>query len=242
MLSVRLEMWKGGTLERACDGTTDTSRKEPRPCSCAILGQEGGDRDCEYVTRFRVILPRLPGLGTWLLTTSGYTAATTLPATFELLAGMATGWTPAVLRADQRSAKVRMPDGKVTTNRFVVPVLDTPGITIGELVAGIKAPEPVQIEAGPVGAAATAAARRAQIEARAATTREDAPTVLEGVAVVPTAAPRPAAAPTPSGAAAGATCGALPVDSSIGLTLPCVEPVEGHNKRVHKSVEGSWPA
>lgn len=73
-----------------------------------------------------------------MLTTSGWMAATTLPSTLSLLARMTSGeWIPAVLRAEQRSKKVRDPQtGKVTTNRFVVPVLDLPGATIRQLVEG----------------------------------------------------------------------------------------------------------
>lgn len=132
------ELWKGGTCMRRCDGTTArTPKPEPEPCICARLGQQGPDRECEIVTRFRVILPRVPGLGVWMLTTSGWMAATTIPATLGLLARMTSGeWIPAVLRAEQRSKKVRDETGKVMTHRFVVPVLDLPGATIGQLVEG----------------------------------------------------------------------------------------------------------
>lgn len=246
-LSQSYEVWAGGVCERRCDGVTETSQEEPRPCVCTMLGQKGPDRDCEVVTRFRVMLPRIPGLGTWMLTTSGYQAAVTLPSTLELLASLSAGqWIPAVLRAEQRSTKARDPKtGRVMTNRFVVPVLDLPGATIGQLAQGAGLIENPLIEATvapPVTAAARVAERRAQIEARA-TTSEDAAHVLEGSVVVVTAS-EPAAAPVSqpgTGAAPTGLCGAMPPKDALGLTLPCSE-TAGHSKRIHKSEEGGWPA
>lgn len=168
-VSQSYELWKGGTCMRRCDGATArTPEPEPRPCVCAALGQQGPDRDCEVVTRFRVILPRVPGLGVWMLTTSGWMAATTLPSTLALLARMTSGeWIPAVLRAEQRSKKVRDPQsGKVQTNRFVVPVLDLPGATIGQLVEGaglVDSPVPLDAVV-PTTAKERALARAAQLD------------------------------------------------------------------------------
>jgi catechol 2,3-dioxygenase-like lactoylglutathione lyase family enzyme len=58
-VSQSYEVWKGGTCARRCDGVTEAITA--KPCVCKVLGQEGPDRDCEVVTRFRVILPRVPG-------------------------------------------------------------------------------------------------------------------------------------------------------------------------------------
>ena len=193
-VSQSYEVWKGGTCTRRCDGVTDAVSASP--CVCKVLGQEGPDRGCEVVTRFRVILPRVPGLGVWMLTTSGWMAATTLPSTLSLLARMTSGeWIPAVLRAEQRSKKVRDPQtGKVTTNRFVVPVLDLPGATIGQLVEGaglVDSPVPLDAVV-PATAKERAVARAAQLPATTSTTAavDAVPVVVQAVS--------PAAAPTPA--------------------------------------------
>ena len=166
-VSQTYEEWKGGTCMRRCDGTTVRTPAAEEPCICKRLEIPGpDDAHCEIVTRFRVILPRVPGLGVWMLTTSGWMAATTLPSTLSLLARMTSGeWIPAVLRAEQRSKKARQPDGKVLTHRFVVPVLDLPGATIGQLVEGAGLVDsPVPLEAVvPSTAKERALARAAQI-------------------------------------------------------------------------------
>jgi len=173
------ELWKGGTCERRCDGVTERitgepcMKPDPRLDQCDL---------CDVVTRFSVMLPRLPGLGVWRLDTGGWQAATTLPATLALLARMTRGeWIPAVLRAEQRSRKVRDPQtGKVQTNRFVVPVLDLPGATIGQLVegAGLIVPPLLQLQEEPTApqtAKEVVAAKRAQVEARVTPDAEDPP-------------------------------------------------------------------
>jgi hypothetical protein len=238
------ELWKGGTCMRRCDGTREAISASP--CICAAAGQAGADRDCEIITRLNVMLPRLPGLGVWRLDTGGYVAATTLPSTLQLLASMTPGaWIKAVLRAEQRSRKVRE-DGKVMTHRFVVPVLDLPGMTIGDLVGVASGEaEALQIE-GPRPAPQTAfdkvAAKRAAVEARQVAPIDESEAASAGAA-----AARPAPAPEAStgspGASGAATCGALPpADSPIGLTLPCVKPPHPAGTGMHKSEEGSWPA
>jgi hypothetical protein len=162
------ELWKGGTAERRCDGTTEAIGDQP--CVCAAKGLTGADRECDIVTRLRVMLPRVPGLGVWRLDTGGWFAATTLPSTVTLLARLTPGqWIPAVLRAEQRSKKERDDKGKVMTHRFVVPVLDLPGTTIGQIVGGAPADTPLLEEgepARPPTAAEKAAQRRAELEAQ----------------------------------------------------------------------------
>ncbi len=167
-ISQAWELWQGGTCERRCDGRT-----EELSGSACICGPDRGSSDefCDVVTRLSVILPRLPGLGVWRLDTGGWGAATTIPATIELLLALdPRPMVPATLRAVQASSKVRGDDGKVVTHRFVRPQLDAPGITIGQLV-GSGATEPVvaQLSAGerptPPTAEERVAAQRAAIEA-----------------------------------------------------------------------------
>lgn len=131
------ELWEGPTLERRCDGETATVPKgrglEAKPCLC-----NPDARACSVVTRVTVMLPRLPGLGVWRMDSRGWTVATQLPGTLDLLSQAAAQrrFVPAVLRLERRSKKVRGDDGKVQTNRFIVPVLDL-GVTPGQLMEAI---------------------------------------------------------------------------------------------------------
>ena len=212
-VSQTYEEWKGGTCMRRCDGTTVRTPATEEPCICKKLDIPGpDDAHCEIVTRFRVILPRVPGLGVWMLTTSGWMAATTLPSTLNLLARMTSGeWIPAVLRAEQRSKKVRDPKtGKVQTNRFVVPVLDLPGATIGQLVEGaglVDSPVPLDAVV-PSTAKERALARAAQLEAGPTTSApaSGGTGATQGVPAAQPVSTAPAAesapAPDPSGSGA----------------------------------------
>lgn len=179
-VSQAYELWQGGTCERRCDGTTAATPQGAVPCICAAKKLDGADRECEIMTRLSVMLPRVPGLGVWRLDTGGYLAATTLPSTLTLLAGLARGpWAHAVLRAEQRSKKERLPGGKVQTHRFVVPVLDLPGTTLGQLVPGAEIPQPALLEPGERPAPPTARDRVAEARrvAEAAATA-DVPVVV----------------------------------------------------------------
>ena len=177
------ELWQGGSCERRCDGRTEAISGGPCICGSA-RGDEGS---CDIVTRLSVILPRLPGLGLWRLDTGGWHAASTIPSTIDLLLALdPRPMVPAVRRAVQGSSKVRESTGKVTTHRFVRPMLDAPGITIGQLVgsAGTDAP---QLESGeraqPPTAAERVARQRAEIEAREAPAAEVAETSATPLAV-----------------------------------------------------------
>lgn len=251
-VSQTYEEWKGGTCMRRCDGTTVRTPASEEPCICKRLDIPGpDDAHCEIVTRFRVILPRVPGLGVWMLTTSGWMAATTLPSTLTLLARMTSGeWIPAVLRAEQRSKKVRDPKtGKVQTNRFVVPVLDLPGATIGQLVEGaglVDSPVPLDAVV-PSTAKERALARAAQLEATTS-----APVA---VPIAAEGAPEPAAAATDGPLAAGSEdivegeaveVTTQPVqcpstsDPAMGDVEQCRRE-QGH-KGTHRTPNQSWPA
>lgn len=164
-LSQWYEWWQGGTCERRCDGTTEQFTGDP--CLCTATGE----MLCRPRTRLNIMLHKVPGLGVWRLETDGWNAATSLPATIELLKALSTQpWIPAVLRLEQRSKKTRTDEGKVQTHRFAVPVLDLPGITVGKVVARMgTAPEPARIEAvapSTPTAAERVAQQRAAIEAR----------------------------------------------------------------------------
>ena len=111
------ELWDAGGCVRRCDGVTE--RISDQPCIC-----DPAKRECAITTRVSVMLPRLPGLGVWRLDSHGWNAATTLPSTLELLGAAAQGgWVRAVLRAVQRSKRVRE-EGKALTHRWTEPQLD----------------------------------------------------------------------------------------------------------------------
>lgn len=159
-VSQAYELWQGGTCMRRCDGTVE--QLTAGPCLC-----DPGARECEPMTRISLMLPDLPGIGVWRLDTGGWHAATTIPATIELLKQLSTQpWIPAILRLEQRSRKVREADGKVVTHRFAVPALDLPGVTVGRIIARQGGAEPPQLDAGERPAVPTAAERAAQQAAR----------------------------------------------------------------------------
>src|SRR4029077_10632451 len=126
------EIWDAGGCTLRCDGTWEAIAGEP--CS------HGDHEGMTVKTRVSVILPKLPGLGTWRLETHGWNAAATMPAALDLLiqAGK-TGWLPAILRLDQQSSKKKLPgpNGQLRSQsfRYVVPVIDIIGFTFAELFA-----------------------------------------------------------------------------------------------------------
>lgn len=253
------EFWQGGTCERRCDGELEQISGSPCLCVAEVEARIekipaadrpterarllGPDRTCDIVTRLRVILPRVPGLGVWRLDTQGYMAATTLPSTVQMLARLTPGaWIPAVLRAAQRSSKVRTSAGKVETHRFVVPEIDLPGVTIGSIV-GQQSPAPEQLAPGdarpaPVTARDRVAERRAEIERQES--GAGGPAVVTGTTTdqtrgggtddEPVSGSSPAVVSTPA--------------SLCGSPSPKKEPCElptGHDGD-HRAGVKSWPA
>lgn len=136
------ELWTGGGCVRRCDGITEVLAN--KPCLC-----DPEQRECEIRTRLNVMLPKVPGLGVWTLSTKGWNAATMLPATLDLLMHAASERTfiEASLRLEQRTSKK---DGQ--TMKFVVPVIDLPGFKLedalapGGAFAAINAPAPAPAE------------------------------------------------------------------------------------------------
>jgi hypothetical protein len=135
------EMWGGGGCLRRCDGNREWL--SGGPCLCPA---DPGDRNelaakgqaCKPTTRLQVILPKLPDLGTWLLVSHGYYAASELAGTADLLmaAAEAGSMVPARLRIDERS--VKRPGEP--TKHFAVPVIEILG-TMTELM-GDRIPTP----------------------------------------------------------------------------------------------------
>lgn len=232
LLSVtqRYELWKGGTCERRCDGRIEELTEAP----CVCGDQRGEDGYCDIVTRLSVILPRIPGLGRWRLDTGGWHAASTLPATLDLLLALdGRSMVPAVLRAVQASTKVRdLKTGKVVTHRFVKPVLDAPGITIGQMV-GAAATEAAQlpetVSPRQMTAEERVARQRAAIEQRQTTSAADEAAHGEAVPAADAASP-PAepSSPAPGEVETQAVGAAAPSPES-----PDEEVIEGEVREMH---------
>ena len=106
---------------RRCNGHEELLRQEPCLCQAEMETRKGAGPQCKPLTQLNVLLPRVPGLGSWRLKTTSYYAAMELAGTVDLLQALSatTGMVGARLRIDKRRA-VR--DGKTTV--FPVPVLD----------------------------------------------------------------------------------------------------------------------
>lgn len=141
------ELWSRGGCQRRCDGATESLSGEPCKCDPAVR-DAGTDPSgtCGIITRVSFIIPDLPGLGVWRLDSGGWNAAVELPGTLELLAQAASEarFIPAVLSLQNRTAKR---EGK--THRFVVPVIELPDVTIGELVSGTAPTYALNVPATP---------------------------------------------------------------------------------------------
>src|SRR5262245_16463840 len=108
------ELWSKGGCQRRCDGQHELISDSA--CLCG-----GDERECRPYTRLSVLLPDLPGIGSWLLTSTGWNAAAELAGGADLLqrASAQGVLIPARLRLEQRSSTR---EGQ--TRKFAVPVLD----------------------------------------------------------------------------------------------------------------------
>lgn len=137
------EHWTAGGLQRRCSGSAlveydpdePTGFRKVAPCVCDV---ENGPRVCKPTTVLRVLLPQLPDLGVWKLTSRSVYAAAELPAAVDFLLQRAVP-APAVLGIDSRTQKV--PGSK--PHHFVVPVLRTRS-TLLELASATPAGEGLQ--------------------------------------------------------------------------------------------------
>lgn len=233
-VSQAYELWQGGTCERRCDGTRE--QLTDGPCICASIEDPEAER-CDPVTRISIMLPDLPGLGVWRLDSGGWNAATSLPATIELLRQLSTQpWIPAILRLEQRSKKVRE-GGKVVTHRFAVPVLDLPNLTIGKVIArqGIEAPQlPAERPTVPT-AAERAAERAAAITSGPSRPADVSPGVQDTEASDdPGPSSEPPGEPPPHAGARSVTPDPVPGTASAGNPTPA--PCTGFNDPLGKCV------
>jgi hypothetical protein len=133
-----MEMWSAGGVKRRCDTLTELI--SGRACLC-----NPDKRDCQITTHLLLVLPQLPDLGVWRITTHGYNAAAELPTTVAMLQQLhEQGQMPgAKLAIENRTSKV---DGK--THHFIVPVLRIP-FSMMELAVDMKDGVPVLAGTGP---------------------------------------------------------------------------------------------
>lgn len=87
-ISQYMEMWDRGGCQRRCDRVTELLQY--RPCVCpadeaerAEMAQNG--EACKPVTRVRLVIPELGGVGIWMLTSNGSAAASEFGGLADLL-------------------------------------------------------------------------------------------------------------------------------------------------------------
>lgn len=163
------ELYQGSRCVRRCDGQTEL--KSDSACVC-----NPDKRECATTTRLNVMLKDVPGLGVWLLTSHGYYAAVSLPASAELLAATG-GYIPGWLGMEEK--KIPTDDG---THRFMVPTLDvmvSPAALLSGKVPGIsQAPAAAALTSGDR-AALEGAVPDYLAKAKAAKTADEVVTVYE---------------------------------------------------------------
>jgi hypothetical protein len=157
------EQWSGGGLVRQCDGETiNRGDGKGSPCKCPAeleerlaAGRANPPAACLPRTRLSCVLPEIPTIGSWVLTSTGVNAAVELPGIAELLEELTRkgAIVPARLRMDQR-ADVK--GGQ--TRKYVVPVLDLElpmrrleAIMMADRVDAAELVEPVVAPALPAG-------------------------------------------------------------------------------------------
>lgn len=111
------EAWTAAGLQRRCDGETIVNRDEGLPCVC-----DPNHRECRMVTRLQVMLPDLPDVGVWTLSSTGYYAAAEMAMSIQIVmdAAQKTGLLPAASLAIEHR-EIKRPNEPL--KKFVVPVL-----------------------------------------------------------------------------------------------------------------------
>jgi len=123
------ELWSAAGCQRRCDGAHEMISDSA--CMC-----DADDRECGPHTRLSVMLPDLPGIGMWLIQSTGWNAASELSAANDILerATAAGVLLPGRVILEQREHRT---PGK-PTHKFVVPTLDV-DVTLRTLMAGGQA-------------------------------------------------------------------------------------------------------
>lgn len=135
-LSEAFEMWSKGGAQRRCDGATEQFSGSPCLCS-AQFGEKWYEQSkgtvCDAKSRLRVLIPDLPGLGSYRMETGSYYASTEIGGMVDFIRSAVGDQTlvPVRLRIEQRTRVAR---GE--TKHFPVPVVELRGVTTGELLSG----------------------------------------------------------------------------------------------------------
>jgi hypothetical protein len=144
-VSLSYELWSAAGCQRRCDGMTVercplTPALVGQPCQCpeddherAALAAQG--KACHRTLRVWVLLPDVPGVGFWQLTSHGFYAASELLGQFEVWqqSGMQSGIIEGTLRLEHREQK--RPGAE--TLQYVVPVFTT-NITLRQMALAAK--------------------------------------------------------------------------------------------------------
>lgn len=150
-LTQTYEMWSRAGATRRCNGATE--QFSGSPCLCiAQFGDQWYDQPkgkvCDTKSRLKVLIPDLPGLGSYRLETGSFYAADEIAGMVDFIRSAVGDQTliPVRLRIEPRT---RVAGGE--TKQFVVPVVELRGVTTGELLAGSG--QGLQLGAGPKQAA-----------------------------------------------------------------------------------------
>jgi len=134
-LTQAYEMWSAGGCQRRCDGVTE--QFSGSPCICVSqFGEEWYEQPagqvCTTVTRLKVILPDMPGIGAWRVETGSFYAADEIAGMIEVIRATVGDHAliPIQLRVEQRTSTRR---GQ--TRQFIVPVVELRGVTARALIA-----------------------------------------------------------------------------------------------------------
>jgi len=135
-LTQAYEMWSKGGAVRRCDSATE--QFSGSPCLCiAQFGEQWYEQPkgkvCDTKSRLKVLIPDLPGLGSYRLETGSFYAADEIAGMVDFIRSAVGDQTliPVRLRIE---ARTRVAGGE--TKQFVVPVVELRGVTTGELLAG----------------------------------------------------------------------------------------------------------
>lgn len=135
-LTQAYEQWNRGGCVRRCDGVTE--ELSGSPCICLAQHGEGwyelsAREVCGSKSRLKVLLPDMPGLGSWRMETGSFYATDEIAGMVDTIRGAAgdSVLVPVTLRIEPRT---RVAGGE--TKQFVVPVLELRGVTAGALLSG----------------------------------------------------------------------------------------------------------
>lgn len=178
------EMWSGGGCARRCDGIREELSggkclcpEDPRERMKAAQKGEA----CKPISRLRVMLPKLPGIGSWRLQTGSYYAAIEISAIVDFIEqARINGYNlPVRIHIEERSTKRPDEHGKPVTQRYTVPVISIVGMTPAQMLGS---GEPVDLPALGSGIPDLPSA-------------DDEPEVVEGLVIADTTNPGPVLGP-----------------------------------------------